>query len=54
VTLDAPPASAFAEASWEALRSTYLEPPLPAVVGAKLGLGDTPTDDALLAALSGV
>lgn len=53
VILDAPPASAFAEASWEALRSTYLEPPLPAVVGAKLGLGDTPTDDALLAALSG-
>jgi energy-coupling factor transport system ATP-binding protein len=52
VILDGTPASAFAEASWEQLRSTYLEPPLPAVLGAKLGLGGTPTDDALLAALS--
>ena len=51
--LDAPPASAFAEGSWEALRSTYLEPPLPARLGARLGLGATPTDDALLTALGG-
>jgi energy-coupling factor transport system ATP-binding protein len=53
VILDAPPASVFAEGSWEALRSTYLEPPLPAVLGAKLRLGATPTDEALLAALAG-
>jgi energy-coupling factor transport system ATP-binding protein len=52
VILDATPTSAFAEGSWEALRSTYLEPPLPALVGSRLGLGATPTDEALLAALS--
>jgi energy-coupling factor transport system ATP-binding protein len=52
VVLDGTPASVFAEPSWEALRSTYLEPPLPAVIGARLGLGATPTDGALLAALS--
>lgn len=52
VILDATPASAFAEGSWEALRSTYLEPPLPALVGSRLGLGATATDGALLAALS--
>ncbi|HTI30304.1 MAG TPA: ABC transporter ATP-binding protein [Methylomirabilota bacterium] len=51
VILDGTPASVFAEASWEALRSTYLEPPLPAVVGSRLKLGATPTDEALLAAL---
>jgi len=52
VILDGTPASAFAEESWDALRSTYLEPPLPAVIGSRLGLGATPTDDALLAALA--
>jgi energy-coupling factor transport system ATP-binding protein len=51
VILDGPPASAFAEPSWDVLRSTYLEPPLAAVVGARMGLGATPTDDALLSAL---
>ena len=51
VILDGTPASAFGEDSWEALRSTYLEPPLPAVIGSRLGLGPTPTDEALLAAL---
>jgi energy-coupling factor transport system ATP-binding protein len=51
VILDATPASAFDEASWDALRSTYLEPPFPAIVGSRLGLRATPTDDALLAAL---
>ena len=49
---DGTPASAFAEASWEALSSTYLEPPLPAVLGSRLGLGSTPNDDAFLAALA--
>lgn len=51
VVLDGSPASVFGEPSWEALRSTYLEPPLPAVIGARLGLGATPTDAALLSAL---
>lgn len=52
VILDGTPASAFGEASWQALRSTYLEPPLPAILGGRLGLGATPTDQALLAALA--
>jgi energy-coupling factor transport system ATP-binding protein len=52
VILDGPPATVFAAGSWEALRSTYLEPPLPATLGARLKLGDTPTDEALLTALS--
>jgi len=51
VILDGTPASVFAEASWDALRSTYLEPPLPALVGSRLELGATPTDEALLGAL---
>jgi energy-coupling factor transport system ATP-binding protein len=53
VILDGPPGSVFAETSWDALRSTFLEPPLPAIVGARLGLGETPTDAALLSALAG-
>jgi energy-coupling factor transport system ATP-binding protein len=52
VILDGTPASAFGEDSWEELRSTYLEPPLPAILGGRLGLGATPTDAALLAALT--
>lgn len=52
VVLDGTPASVFGETSWDALRSTYLEPPLPAVIGSRLGLGATPTDHALLAALA--
>jgi energy-coupling factor transport system ATP-binding protein len=52
VVLDGSPASVFAEPSWESLRSTYLEPPLAAVVGHRLELGATPTDAALLDALS--
>jgi energy-coupling factor transport system ATP-binding protein len=51
VILDGGPASVFDEASWHALRSTYLEPPLPAILGSRLGLGATPTDAELLAAL---
>jgi energy-coupling factor transport system ATP-binding protein len=52
VLLDGPSASVFAEPAWETLRSTYLEPPLPAIIGARLGLGATPTDASLLAALT--
>jgi energy-coupling factor transport system ATP-binding protein len=52
IVLDGSPASVFAPESWEALRSTYLEPPLAAVVGDRLGLGATPTDAALVEALA--
>jgi energy-coupling factor transport system ATP-binding protein len=48
--LDGPPEVVFARTSWDALRSTWLEPPLPAVVGDRLGLGSTPSDDELMAA----
>jgi energy-coupling factor transport system ATP-binding protein len=51
VVADGEPSSVFAEASWETLRSTYLEPPLPAVVGARLGLGPTPSVVSLVEAL---
>jgi len=53
VVLDGTPASVFGHASWEELQSSYLDPPLAAKLGAQLGLGDTPTDDALLTALAG-
>jgi energy-coupling factor transport system ATP-binding protein len=52
VILDGAPAQVFAADAWEALRSTYLEPPLPAIVGDRLGLGSTPTDGALIDALA--
>lgn len=51
VALDGAPAAVFGRPSWEALRSTYLEPPLAAVVGDRLALGSTPTDAALIRAL---
>ena len=52
VVLDGTPADVFAAANREVLRSTFLEPPLPAVVGERLGLGATPTDADLVAALA--
>jgi energy-coupling factor transporter ATP-binding protein EcfA2 len=48
VILDGPPSEVFAAPSWPALASTYLEPPLAAVVGDRLGLGTTPTDTELV------
>ena len=51
VVLDGPPDAVFGEPSWAELRAANLEPPLPAVVGERLGLGPTPTDAALVAAL---
>jgi energy-coupling factor transport system ATP-binding protein len=51
VVLDGAPADVFAAERAEELRSTYLEPPLAATIGARLGLGRTPTDDALVEAL---
>ncbi len=51
VTLAGTPAEVFAEASWPALRSAGLEPTPAAVAGARLGLGSTPTEEALVATL---
>ncbi len=51
VILDGPPAEVFAAANWETLASTYVDPPYAARVGERLGLGSTPTDDAVIAAL---
>ena len=51
VVIDAAPEVVFGAASWDALRSTYLEPPLAARIGARLGLGSTPTDGELVARL---
>jgi energy-coupling factor transport system ATP-binding protein len=51
VILDGAPTSVFDQPSWDVLRSSYLEPPLAAILGPRLALGATPTDEALLAAL---
>jgi energy-coupling factor transport system ATP-binding protein len=51
IVLDGPPTEVFGRASWETLQSTYIDPPLAAVVGDRLGLGSTPTDAALISAL---
>ncbi len=53
IVLDGTPADVFAEAAWPVLASTNLEPPPAARVGARLGLGSTPTEHALVAALAG-
>jgi energy-coupling factor transport system ATP-binding protein len=53
IVLDAPPGDVFAEPNWETLASTYLEPPLAARAGARLGLGSTPTERSLVDALAG-
>jgi energy-coupling factor transport system ATP-binding protein len=52
VILDGPPSRVFAADAWDALRSTFLEPPLAAVAGDRLGLGTTPTDASLVTALT--
>ena len=52
IVLDGPPVGVFAEHNWPVLASTNLEPPPPALVGGRLGLGSTPTLDALLDALA--
>ena len=52
VTLDGAPSEVFAESAWPTLAATYLEPPLAATTGARLGLGSTPTEGALVAALA--
>jgi energy-coupling factor transport system ATP-binding protein len=51
ITLQGSPAEVFAPAAWPTLRAAGLEPPLAALAGHRLGLGSTPTDDAVIAAL---
>jgi energy-coupling factor transport system ATP-binding protein len=52
IVLDGPPADVFAEDAWPTLASTRVEAPLPARLGARLGLGATPTVDAFVEALA--
>ena len=52
VVLDGAPDMVFAKMAWGELRAAHLEPPLPAVAGARLNLGPTPTDAAFVAALA--
>ena len=51
ITLAGTPEGVFAEASWPALRAAGLEPPPASLTGARLGLGSTPTEESLVAAL---
>jgi energy-coupling factor transport system ATP-binding protein len=51
VILDGTPTQVFAPENAAALRSTHLEPPIAAQVGARLDLGSTPTDASVVAAL---
>jgi energy-coupling factor transport system ATP-binding protein len=52
VVLDGSPGEVFAPAAWPTLAATYLEAPLAARVGVRLGLGSTPTEASLVDALS--
>ena len=52
VLLDGTPAEVFAEPSWTILASTYLRPTYAARVGARLGLGPTPTDESVVEVLA--
>ena len=51
IVLDGTPGQVFDTVNLATLASTWLEPPLPALVGARLGLGPTPTETALVHAL---
>ena len=51
IVLEGTPAEVFAEPAWPTLHLAGLEPPTVAVIGARLGLGSTPTEAALVAAL---
>jgi energy-coupling factor transport system ATP-binding protein len=51
IVLDGPVAEAFDEPNWATLESTYLEAPLAARIGARLGRGPTPTEASLIEAL---
>ena len=51
IVLDGSPVEVFGRSSWETLASTFLEPPYAAQVGERLGLGATPTETSVVAAL---
>ncbi len=51
LVLDGAVDDVFAEANWPVLESTFLEPPFPARLGARLGFGSTPTNAAFVEAL---
>ncbi len=53
VVLDGSTAAVFGESNWAMLESTFLEPPLVARLGARLGLGPTPTTASFVDALRG-
>ena len=52
IVLDGAPDDVFAEANWPTLAATFLEPPLAARVGARMGLAGTPTEASLVAAVA--
>jgi len=51
IALDGSPAKVFGEATWPRLHEAGLEPPAAAIMGARLGLGSTPTEADVVAAL---
>ena len=51
IVLEGAPAEVFAGRHRDVLGSTFLEPPLAAIVGDRIGAGSTPTDASLVAAL---
>ena len=52
VVLDGTPAEVFAQEAWSTLASTNLQPPYAARVGARLGLGSTPSAQSVVDALT--
>ena len=48
IVLDAPVGEVFAQENWAVLETTYLEAPLSARLGVRLGLGATPTSTAFV------
>jgi energy-coupling factor transport system ATP-binding protein len=51
LVLDGSVDEVFGQQNWPTLESTFLEPPLSARLGARLGLGSTPNAEAFVAAL---
>jgi energy-coupling factor transport system ATP-binding protein len=52
VVLDGSVSEVFAEAAWPTLASSFIEPPVAARIGARLGLGSTPTERAFVDAMA--
>ena len=51
IVLDGSPAEVFDETAWPTLAETYLEPPFAARIGARMGLGSTPTEASFVGAV---